>query len=815
MNYTAEEISSIIHGKAHINLQHEIVNHICIDSRTNMYPNMIFFAIKGERHDGHVFIEELIQKGVKNFVVEFDLNRKDVNFLVVKNSVVALQELASYHRKRLNGPLIAITGSNGKTVVKEWLFQMLWKDQYICRNPKSYNSQIGVPLSVMNINDNHTLGIFEAGISKPNEMINLQKILTPDIGIFTNIGSAHDEGFLNTEEKVLEKLNLFKNSKTIIYNQDYIEIHQQILHKNLPSFAWSRKNRNAPVYISDIQYLSRQTQVSINYNKAKYTLQIPFQDDASIENALHGIVLLMYLGYSTIEIQEKLNVLYPVAMRLELKEGKADCLIINDTYNSDVQSLKIALDFMSRFEKEYKHKILILSDILEVSDEALTYQHILEMVRLYSLNKIYGIGEKLSHYFMNEPNIVCFKNTEDFLRFIENKPINQSLVLIKGARFFEFERITKYFERKVHETTLEVNLKALEHNFNYYKSLLLPQQKIMTMLKAFSYGSGSYEIAKVLEYNKVDYIGVAYLDEGIQLRSQGIKTPIMVMNPETYFYERMLQYNLEPVVYSIRIMHEIAYFLLKNPHQIIGIHLEFDTGMHRLGFEPDEVQEVVRLLREQKNIHVLSVFSHLSSSDNAQDDAFTNNQITKFTQIITFLKEHISYPFLTHISNSSAIERFSNLHFDMVRLGIGLYGFSAYHKHFENLIPVSTLKTSISQLKKIKKGESVGYTQKNKVLRNSTIATIPIGYADGIHRSFGNGNATFILHHQEVPTIGNICMDMCMLDVTDVLNVQEGDEVEVFGLKKSILQLSTQVKTIPYEILTSISSRVKRIYFNE
>lgn len=817
MNYSAEQISSFLGIKPKLSLPKAKIMHVVTDSRTSVLENSLFFAIKGPRHDGHKYIPELIKKGVKNFVVEKKVNYNGVNIWLVKNSIGALQKIASAHRQEINSPVLAIAGSNGKTTVKEWLYELLWTDLHIVKSPKSYNSQIGVPLSVLNFEKTHALGLFEAGISRVGEMQYLQKILRPQYGIFTNIGPAHDEGFSSIKQKIQEKLRLFSGVKKLIYCSDYQDLDQEIKQQKIPALSWSFKNTKADLFISKKKNEGHSTLLEYFYQKQRFNLRLPFRDSASVENAIHCFAFMLFIEIPIEQIQTSILKLNPLPMRLEVKEGEHNTILINDTYNADLLSLKMALDFMEEQKQSLKHKTLIISDIRESKNETLLYQKINQLIDSHKINSIYSIGTHIQKqlHVSKKTEIYNFANTQQLLTRLQNKPLKNTVVLVKGAREFELEQVTRLLEKKIHETKLEVNLNALEHNLNYYKSMIDTNTKMMVMLKAFSYGHGSYEIAKTLEYNKIDYIGVAYTDEGVELRQKGIKTPIMVMNPETYQYDLMLKYGLEPVIYSTRILDELGVFLHQHSKAKIKAHIEVDTGMHRLGFDWNSTEILNHHVLLHTRLKIGSVFSHFASSENKLDDAFTDTQFKRYQTFIKVLQKKIKYPFIKHISNSSGIERFHNMNLDMVRLGIGLFGVSPDRKTQSYLLPVATLKTSISQLKWIKAGESIGYSTKNRVKKKTLIATLPIGYADGIHRVFGNGKAQFLVGSKLAPTIGNICMDTCMINVTHILDCKEGDDIVIFGEIPQINTLANQVGTISHELLTAVSSRVKRIYYNE
>jgi alanine racemase len=744
----------------------------------------------------------------------------NANFIKVNNTLEALQRLGAYHSSRFNIEKIGITGSNGKTIVKEWLYQLL-KDKYsIIRSPKSFNSQIGVPLSVWQINEEHQLGIFEAGISAPNEMENLAKIIKPTLGVITHIGQAHDENFTNRIQKISEKLKLFYSCKTLFYCKDFLDLQQQIFNtpelKQVEKVCWSTKS-NANLLITRTEIHLFETTIQGIYQNDFLSITIPFTDAASIENAITCWLVLLHLKLPHSYIQEQMLQLSPVAMRLELKEGINNCSIINDSYNSDLDSLAIAIDFLLQ-QNQHQKKTLIISDLLQsAKDQTKLYKQVAEIIQLKSINRLIGVGKSIKEHqqFFRGINAVFFDNTEELIKNLNQFNFNNETILIKGARLFGFERISKILQQKAHETVLEINLSALIYNLNYYRSLLKPGTKVMAMVKAFSYGSGSFEIANALQFNKIDYLAVAYADEGIELRKAGIRIPIMVMNAEQASIPGIIEYNLEPDVYSFRILNQlIEYLQITNDNRTINVHLEIDTGMHRLGFKAEDVNQLIVRLKNQRSIRIQSIFSHLVGSEDHTLDTFTRKQIKEFEQIANSIAQHFNYPIVKHIANSAAIARFPEAHFDMVRLGIGLYGISNYDFEKSRLQTVATLRTIISQIHFVKAGDTVGYNKKGILTKDSKIATIPIGYADGLSRRLSNGKGAFYVNGFMAPVVGNVCMDMTMIDVSNI-PCNEGDEVIIFGEKNPITAIAQQAETIPYEILTGISRRVKRVYYQE
>ena len=824
MSYSLTEIAHIVNGKSLNTLSNEEkISHLLIDSRnvTNI-ENVLFFAIEGDRNNGHQFIAEVYKKGIRNFIVSYSnayskTNYPEANFILVTNTLIALQKLCSHHRAQFDHPVIGITGSNGKTIVKEWLFQLLREDFNIVRSPKSFNSQVGVPLSVWQMNEENELGIFEAGISKPNEMAALESIIKPSIGILTNIGQAHSENFETNQIKTQQKLALFVNCEVLIYCKDYTIVNETVTSLvNTKPVTWSRKSK-ADLQITKVTKQENETYIQGIYNNDFIKIRIPFTDEASIENAINCWVLMLHLKYRSEQIEKRMLQLSPVAMRLEMKEGVNNCSIINDSYNSDLGSLAIALDFLNQ-QKQYTKRTIILSDILQSGkDEASLYKEVADLLFKKNISRIIGIGECISrqaHFFNLEKRF--FLSTNDFLKHYNTALFNNEIILIKGARAFGFEQISKTIQQKAHETLLEINLNALVSNLNYYRSKLKPTTKIMAMVKAFSYGSGSYEIANVLQFNRIDYLAVAYADEGIELRKAGITAPIMVMNPEEQSYDAMIEHNLEPELFNFRVLNLFndAANRSKLKDKKIPVHIKIDTGMHRLGFDLEEINELIIRIQNSKHIVIKSVFSHLVASDEKEHDEFTKLQIQRFSDASAQILSHFNYPILKHILNSGGITRFPDAQFDMIRLGIGMYGISSNDYEQMNLQHVSTLKTNISQIKNVAANETVGYSRKGLVKKNSRIATVPIGYADGYNRKLGNGNGKMLVNGVFANTVGNICMDMCMIDVTDI-TCNEGDEVIVFGENYPINEIAKAAGTIPYEILTTISRRVKRIYFQE
>ncbi len=825
--YPVSEICKVLNAESCLteNLMQLSVKDIIIDSRKLLNPSdTMFVALVSERNNGHDFIEELYSKKVRIFLVADSFVVKEIMsdalFIKVKNTLDAFQRLVGWHRSKFNIPVIGITGSNGKTIVKEWVYQLLSSNFKTVRSPKSYNSQIGVPLSVWQMSAENELAIFEAGISQTGEMDKLQKIIKPTIGIFTNIGAAHDENFLSLEQKVGEKLNLFTSAETIIYCSDYHLITERIfksgINKKVKLFSWGNSN-NPDLKIVKVEALLKYTKIFAIFQNKEISIQIPFNDKASIENAIHCWALMLILNIPVSEIESKMGSLTRVAMRLELKAGINQCSIVDDSYNSDINSLRIALDFVSH-QKNHDKNIVILSDMLQTgrNDEDL-YREIGEMLQTKNIQLFIGIGKVLSrHAFCFPMKSFFYNSTNDFLNQFDFTIFQNELILIKGARAFQFERISRVLQQKSHQTQLEVNLDAIIHNYNFYKKQIAQSTKIMAMVKAFSYGSGSSEIANVLQFHHVDYLGVAYVDEGVDLRRGGISVPIMVMHPEPESFDKIIKFELEPEISNFLMFDLLeesinTFDIPKN----IKIHIKIDTGMHRLGFcEQDIPLLVERLNSFQNHIEVKSIFSHLAASDNAEEDDFTNLQITRLKSVSNEIMSHLNYPIMVHILNSSGIVRFKDAQFDMVRLGIGLYGIPTTTIEKSELQNVCTLKTTISQIKTLAKGETVGYGRKWTAFTESKIAILPIGYADGLLRRYGFNKGKVYVNNSFAPIIGAICMDMCMIDVTEV-DCVEGDDVIIFGEKISVVEVAEVMETIPYEVLTSISQRVKRVYVKE
>ncbi len=819
--YSIGKITGLIGAKRKGDKEYNIT-WLLTDSRSLSFPEeTLFFALKTKRNDGHKYIRDLYTRGVRNFVVtelpQPTDDYPDANFLQVAQPLKALQKLAEQHRERFQIPIVGITGSNGKTVVKEWLYQLLSPEKNVTRSPRSYNSQIGVPLSVWLLNEDSEIGLFEAGISEMEEMRALESIIRPTIGILTNIGGAHQENFFSLPEKCMEKLTLFRNCDVIIYNSDD-ELISGCVAKSLltaQEIAWSKKDDKKPLFIKSIRKDEKGTTISYRYLGFDNDYWIPFIDNASVENSLNCLAACLYLMLPTDKIKERMARLEPVAMRLEVKEGKNNCILINDSYNSDLVSLDIALDFLYRRSETQKLKrTLILSDILESGQtNNLLYRKVAQYMHNRDIGKLIGIGKNISaasDKFNAEKYF--FPDTESFLKSGILQEFKNEIILIKGSRNFHFEKISDCLELKVHETILEINLNALVDNLNHFRSKLRPETKMACMIKASAYGAGSYEIAKTLQEHKVDYLAVAVADEGTELRKAGITSSILIMNPETSAFTTLFEYKLEPEVYSFYLLESLVKESEKEGISNFPVHIKLDTGMHRLGFMPEDMPRLIRTLKSQSALIPRSVFSHLAGSDETRLDGFTRQQIETFEKAAQELQKAFSHKILRHICNSAGIERFPGAQFDMVRLGIGLYGIDpASNTVLHN---VSSLYTTILQIKDVPQEETVGYGRKGVLARDSRIAAIPIGYADGLNRHLGNGRGYCLVNGQKAPYVGNICMDVCMIDITGI-DCKEGDRVEIFGDHLPVTVLSDTLGTIPYEVLTNVSTRVKRIYYQD
>ena len=846
MKYSIEKVTTLI-GARRIGEADAQIGWLLTDSRSLCFPEeTLFFALRSARNDGHRYISDLYRRGVRNFVVESKGLQEtqpqgldgmaDANFLVVPSPLAALQRLAERHRDEFDVPIVGITGSNGKTMVKEWLYQLLLPSQKIVRSPRSYNSQIGVPLSVWLLNEQTEVGIFEAGISQPGEMFALRDIIQPTIGVFTSLGAAHQENFRSMEEKCMEKLELMHDTQAMVYCSDNDTVSRCIRRMQYKGekIAWSQCDEQAALFVKSTNIshsslltphstfhlppstinLPQSTKITYIWQEEENCFEIPFIDEASVENAITCAAVALYMGLSPSQLAERMPRLEPVAMRLEVKEGQRGCLLINDSYNSDINSLDIALDFMNR--REAAKKTLILSDIFQTgaTPEAL-YTQVGELVVKRGIEKFIGIGAELSsqadkiqvadkQFFMDVPH---FLSSDAF------SGLRNELILLKGARSFGFDQITEQLEQKVHETILEVNLNAVVDNLNYYRSFLKPETKMVCMIKADGYGAGAVEIAKTLQDQRVDYLAVAVADEGVTLRKAGITGNIMIMNPEMTAFKTMFDYDLEPEVYSFRLLDALVKAARKEGITGWPVHIKFDTGMHRLGFDPvDDIFKLIDRLKHQNAIIPRSVFSHFVGSDSDGFDEFSARQFALFEEGSQKLQSAFSHHILRHMDNSAGIEHFPERQMDMCRLGLGLYGVDPRDNRI--LHTVSTLKTTILQLRHVPAGETVGYSRKGKIDRDSVIAAIPIGYADGLNRHLGNRHCYCLVNGQKAEYVGNICMDVAMIDVTDI-PCMEGDQVEIFGEHLPVTVLSDALDTIPYEVFTGVSNRVKRVYFQD
>ncbi|MBV7531704.1 bifunctional UDP-N-acetylmuramoyl-tripeptide:D-alanyl-D-alanine ligase/alanine racemase [Chitinophaga sp. sic0106] len=827
--YNAASINKVLKGELLQETGFSEIDHLLLDSRKLIFPETsVFIPLVSARRNAHQYIDELYKKGVSNFIISEPVPLEKypkANFILVKDTLNALHTLVAWHRQQFNIPVIGITGSNGKTIVKEWLFQLLEKDYNIVRSPKSYNSQIGVPLSVWQMQPEHQLAIFEAGISQPGEMVNLEKIIRPTIGIFTNIGEAHSEGFLNIRQKINEKLVLFMKSDVLIYSKDYLALNECVLsyHNQLEEgpelFSWSRKT-DADLRITSTEKHDHHTSIEALYKGENLQIRIQFTDEGSVENAIHCWALMLYLGKEQEVIQQRMDLLSNIAMRLELKQGINNCSVINDAYNLDLGSLTIALDFLQQ-QQQHQIRTVILSDILQSGkSDATLYEEVAGLLHQNGINKLIAIGKNISRekkIFQQVEGLKSwfFNTTDEFIQQFNGDEFHYETILVKGARVFEFERIGKLLEQKAHQTILEINLSAISHNVKHYQSLLKPNTKVMAMVKAFSYGSGSFEIANLLQFHGIDYLAVAYADEGVELRRSGITMPIMVMNPEPASFDAILQWNLEPEIYSMSTLMQFQEEVLAAGKTEFPVHIKLDTGMHRLGFMRKDIPELITVLTATSTFKVQSVFSHLAASEDPAQDAFTQQQGRLFYEMSHELQKALGYFVIRHISNSAAITRHPELQLDMVRLGIGMYGIDSAMDIQDQLRNVSTLKTTVAQLKELEPGETVGYGRRWEATKPSVTATVRIGYADGYSRKMGNSNGKMLIRGKLAPVIGVVAMDMCMLDVTHIPDAAEGDEVIVFGQDLPVQDLAKWADTIPYEILTGISQRVKRVYFQE
>jgi alanine racemase len=817
------ELPAIIGGKIIQYVAENPIKHLLLDSRRLLTDSgSLFFAMQGQHHNSHQFLPMVYEQGINQFVVQQEdqaihKHLKHANIVQVANSVAALQQLAAYHRGQYQLPLLAITGSNGKTIVKEWLSQILALKYVVARSPKSYNSQIGVPRSVWLINVTHQYGIFEAGISRPGEMAKLETILKPTVGMFTNIGSAHDEGFATQQQKIEEKSLLFKDCQKIYYCIDHTPIHQVLMalyHNKAHLVTWSLLGAAADYKVQKrLLTTDTQTEIIVTTRQQQYTFILPFQDDVSVENAIHCVVFLLQEGFSPAMMQEALMKLRAVPMRMTLKQGVNHCQVIDDTYNNDLVGLRVALDFMAQ-QKQASRRTVVLSDLLEtgIAAEKL-YPQVAQLLKEKRVTRIIGIGEELTAHAAAFASFDThfFDHTEKFLKENVQHKFSNELILVKGARSFGLERVADRLQQKIHSTVLEVDLDAVTHNLNFFRNRLARGTQLMAVVKALAYGSSSFEIAHLLQYHRVDYLAVAYADEGVLLREHGITLPIMVMNPTPESFDKLLAYDLTPEVYSLKLLHALRDFLaIRNKH--INIHLKLETGMHRLGFEASELSTLVQVLCATPALHVVGIMSHLAASADQQHDAYTKRQFALFMQLAHYIEQKLGIHTIKHLLNSSGVLRFSEYQLDMVRLGIGLYGVGVSEEMQQHLEVASTLKTVISQIKLISQGETIGYGRQGFAKNDMRLATLAIGYADGFSRALGNGRGSVWINGHVAPIVGDICMDMSMVDVTNI-PAAEGDEVIIFGKEFPIAAIAAAMATIPYEVLTNVSERVKRVYY--
>jgi len=820
MILVASDIAAIVNGKLTGNPGLQVTDIITDSRQLSFTEGMAFLAIRGIHHDGHIFVENLFRKGIRIFIVEKLPGNiaffSGAAFIVSENSIDALQLLATYKRKNFKSPVIAVTGSTGKTIVKEWLADVFGLTTSVIRSPKSYNSQIGVPLSVWRLDEKYKLGIFEAGISMPGEMEKLEKVINPDIGVITNIGDAHSKNFADNKAKAAEKLKLFKNVSLIIYCSDQELLRQLIgnssTFKNKEIIDWSWKNENARIFVRKNSLKKGNTSVNLVFNGITNSFEIPFTDRASVENAVTVAAVCLAMGTGADIIRQGLSKLVSVAMRMEMKSGINGCQLIEDYYNSDPGSLGMALEYL-KLQKKRK-TTLILSDFVQSGrDEKELYSEVAGLIKKTGIDKFIGIGEALTrNRSLFGTNARFYYSTGEFVRNFNGGDFENEMILLKGARIYEFEEIGKLLEQQVHQTVLEINLDAISHNLNEFRRCLNPGTRIMAMVKAFAYGAGPSEIAGLLEFHRVSYLGVAIADEGVELRNAGVTLPVMVMNPDPAGFEIMIKYNLEPEIFSFSVFDKFIEVASKHGLVHYPVHIKIDSGMHRLGFMPEDIAELAVRIKTTDFIKVISVFSHLAASEDPSSDSFTHRQVGVFLKAASQIEDTIGYPFLRHILNSAGIVRFPQYQFDMVRPGIGIYGGGNYDGM--NLMTVGRFKTRIIQTKKIPANDPVGYNCADVSDNERIIAILPVGYADGLNRKLGNRNGSLFIKGVRVPIIGNICMDMCMADITG-LNSEPGDEAEIFGENITIFEIAGKCGTIPYEILTSIPGRVKRVFFRE
>lgn len=822
--YSLDAIVQMTGGSVISKSDEERIRHILIDSRLYQpREGVIFFALKTARNDGHRYVKELLNRGVRHFVVSEASAAQQLqgaNVILVPDTAAALQRLAGAHRASFGGRVLAITGSNGKTVVKEWLFQLLHRYRKMMRSPRSYNSQIGVPLSLWLMRPTHDLAVIEAGISQPGEMHRLAEIIKPDVGIFTNIGLAHQEHFTDFHQKIAEKLLLFSEAATVIYCKDHTEVHRALsagfAHSHTSLLSWTLLGDTTADFIIQATPTGEGTSLSGTYAGQKRAINLAFTDSASLENACHCWLYLLFEGLSDEEIAQGFAHLTPIAMRLEQLDGVHGSTVINDAYNSDFTSLEIALGQLG-IQRKNHHHTAIVSDLVQSGEPPEhIYKRMADLVRANGIHTFIGVGPGLCahRHFFEGMDAKFYPDTGDFLKNFQHRDFARQNILVKGARRFAFEQIASILSEKTHETILEIDLSRIRENLNYLRSMLQPEVQVMVMVKAFAYGSGAYEVARTLEFYGVEYLAVAYADEGITLREAGIQMPIMVLNPELSTYDAMIRYKLEPQIFSFRTLRKFVDTLFAADGDLAyPIHLKINTGMNRLGFDLDEVDELGAFLASNEAVRVVSVFSHLAGSESTEFDGLTHRQAERFDKAVQTLHKHMAYSFKRHLLNSQGVFRHPQYQMDMVRIGLALYGISGNATFRKHLKPVSRLVTTISQLRKVSAGEGVGYSPKQLLTHESDVAVIPIGYADGLPRALGNGVGHVLIRGQRRPFLGNICMDMAMVDVTGV-GCREGDQVEVFGDHMDVYEMADNLGTIPYEVLTSVSQRVKRVYLH-
>lgn len=788
---------------------------ISIDSRSVTTPaTTMFFALKGPNHNGHDYVVKLYERGVRNFVIsekrEEFIPLKEANFYEVEDVLKALRTYAKSHREKRQAEVVAIAGSNGKTIVKEWLYQMLADDFAVYRSPRSYNSQVGVPLSLAGIEKNTQIALIEAGISRKGEMVRLESMIKPDIAVFTHLGDAHGENFASVQEKLAEKAVLFRYCPVIVGREgEAMNYILSVAQKDVEKIVWGESDA-AAVKVTETMKTDKSRTVLVTYKGSSFYIDIPFLDEASYENCMNAVCVCLLKGMSGEKIRMKVRQLQPIAMRMEIKEGINRCVVIHDYYNSDASSFRLALNSLT-MQDEAKKRVVILSDFVDAAtDKAALYREVAEMLRKAGVTLFIGIGEELMKYkayFLMDSRF--YTDTDSFLKQEKRDGFHDQAILIKGARKYQFEYIAGFLQKQSHNTVLEVDMDAMAQNLTYFRSLIPPTTKLAVMVKAFSYGTGSGEVANLLQYQGVNYLMVAFADEGVALRADGITIPIAVMNPQPEAFDNMIEFNLEPEIYSLELLEAFDRNLVKHGIDNYPVHLKLNTGMNRSGLDPEEVDALLQFFTEKRRVKLRSVFSHLAGSDEAVHDEFTLRQIQLFSEMAEKIQAAFDYKIMRHILNSAGIERFSSYAFDMVRLGIGLHGISAAGAP---LTPVSTFKTYIASIRKVKSGETIGYGRKGKTERESLIAVVPVGYADGLNRHLSNGVGEMLVRGKRVPIIGNICMDTCMLDVTDT-GAQVGDEVEIFGKNILVTEVAEKLSTIPYEVLTGVAQRVKRVYY--